>query len=897
MKGVAVTLGYPNLITDARAMIIATQLFSMIAYKLHANAVQLNFAYWQSSATSNDPKRTFLTPSPQRLMAITAVAHRFHLAVQWRPYLFEPDLWPSRSHNSIQPTDTKLWIQNYWVFLQPYLEAANLSGAYSFSIALELRSLLPHLALWTSLVQQSKSLFSGQIIYSQQHLPQVTLPLTARGYDAYQPITIPSPKDVSVAAFTRGFEHNLQVPEMQAPPSDLTLEEVGIPAQRHAYLRPSQFRYPRGTRVDRPVQTDWFVGACNAFYQLHLQGIYYYAINFNHFTPRENQSSNIYGFLGTTSEAAIAECFARTPNLPVQAATLYGARRPLSSSHAPTLAWGPAHRLEPSGGHPTSVSCPTSSFCVEVDLAGDVLTETAGTWSAPVNVDAVGLTAVSCASATLCVALDEAGNALRFDGTTWKVTAGVDSVPMSAISCVVGSTTCVAVDVAGHALTFSAGTWTAPNPVATSPLTAVSCATTHFCVAVDDGGHAHTYTGTWSTTGLGTMSLTAVTCPSTTLCVAGDDAGTLYRDDAGTWTSHPNALALGVASVSCASTARCVALGFTNASTTSKGTSWARATPAFRGDGGVAISCAPFADCTAAAYDGTVVVRAVSWGTPTVNDPRPGNVTGVSCGLATFCAAVDDAGNVMMWNGATWSAPTATGLPAASGISCAGRFCIAVSVNGRIIEYYAGVWRKPVRIDWSPLTAVSCVSPTFCAATDASNQVVIFNGLTWSKPTNEGVPQNQVRGYTAVSCVKPSFCVAVDTDGSEMFFGSSATPILYQADTPFVPLTAISCATSSLCIAVDEQGREVTFSVSGTTLTWSHPKRVDPYRLTAVSCTSNGYCLATDDNGGTVAYDGGTWSAPDRTGPLGAIGAVTCVAPDTCAASDLTSVAFSTATL
>jgi glycosyl hydrolase family 113 len=908
VKGIAIALGYANQLTDAQSMVIANQLFSMVSKKLHANAVSLNFAYWQSSTISNDPMRAPMTPSPQRLMAITAVAHRYHLAVQWRPYLFEPDLEPSRSHNSIKPTNAKLWLQNYWTFLQPYLEAANLCGAYSFSIALELRTLLPHLALWTSIVQRSKALFSGQILYSQQHLPQVTLPLTARGYDAYQPITLPSPNDVSVAAFTRGFEHNLEVPEMQSTPADLTLEEVGIPAQRHAYLQPSNFHYPPGTPMSRPVQTDWFTGACNAFYQLHLAGIYYYSINFNRFTPQENQSSSIYGWLGTPSEAAIAQCFARTPDVPVSSTdrveapldasvvpSTLRARTRVAPRAAPTPTWDAAQLIEPTGGHPTSVSCPTSSFCAEVDLGGDVLTETAGIWSAPTHIDQAGLVSVSCASTTLCLAVDEVGDALIYDGSTWDGSR-VDSVPMSSVSCITGSATCVAVDVAGRAFTFSAGTWSAPSQVATSPLTAVSCATTSYCVAVDDGGSAHTYTGTWSSTSLGTSSLTSVACATTSLCVAGDDAGSLYRDVAGSWTSHAKELPLGVASVSCASPTRCVALGATNISTATKGTSWARATPAFTGDGGVSVSCAPLGACTAAAYAGTVAVRTLNWSPATVNDPRPGNVTGVSCASSTFCAAVDDAGRAMLWNGATWSKPAPTGLPALSGVSCVGGFCVAVSVTGRVVEYAGGAWGKSIRVDFSPLTAVSCASATFCAATDASNQVVTFDGLRWAKPTNEGVPQTMVRGYTAVSCVAPSWCVAVNTDGSELFFGAG-TAYLYQADTKFVPLTGISCSSSSFCVAVDEQGREVTFRVSGTTFSWSRPKRIDPYRLTAVSCAADGYCLASDDNGGTVAGDGGAWGAPLRSVPLGAISAVACVASDTCAAADTANAAFSTATI
>lgn len=238
--------------------------------------------------------------------------------------------------------------------------------------------------------------------------------------------------------------------------------------------------------------------------------------------------------------------------------------------------------------------------------------------------------------------------------------------------------------------------------------------------------------------------------------------------------------------------------------------------------------------------------------------------------------------------------PVATGLESLSGVSCAGSLCVAVSNDGDAVEYSGGAWDKPVSIDTSDLTAVSCASPTFCAATDASNHILTFNGQVWSPPSTEGVPTRYVRGYTAISCVAPSFCVAVDTDGSELLYSPGAS-FLYQADTRFVPLTSVACASKSLCIAVDEQGQAVTYSFSGTSGTWSL-LHIDAYRLTAVSCTSGGYCLATDDHGGTVAFANGTWSQPTRTVPLGAISAVSCTGTSTCVATDPSDAAVSTAT-
>lgn len=310
-KGIAVLLDAANQITDAQAVAIANTMFSTIATKLHANAVSLNFPYHQSSSTANNPGRTAITPSPQRLAAISAIAHRYHLSVQYRPYLYEGNL-AQHSRTTIRPSNPTAWIQSYWTFLQPYLISANEAGVESFSVAQELPTLLPHLSSWTTLIQRAKTLYSGQLLYSQQHMPMVSLPLTAKGYDAYEPIPLKSEKLVSVAAFTRGFEHNFQLPGMQSSPADLTIEELGIAAVAGAYAEPYYEHYPVKTKVNRTVQEDWFQGACNAFWALQMKGIYFWAIGFNNFTPTENNTKGLYEWFGTPTQNVVANCFSRT---------------------------------------------------------------------------------------------------------------------------------------------------------------------------------------------------------------------------------------------------------------------------------------------------------------------------------------------------------------------------------------------------------------------------------------------------------------------------------------------------------------------------------------------------------------------------------------------------------
>jgi len=893
--GIAVTLGFANEITDARSITIANTLMPTITSRFHANAVSLNFPFWQSSTVSSDPGRAPMTPSPQRLVAITEIARRWHLRVQWRPYLFEGDLRP-QVRDSIHPTDPSMWFKRYWAFLQPYLEAANRSGVSSFSVALELRTMLPHLSSWTSIVERAKTLFSGQLIYSQQHQPQVSLPLTARGFDAYQPVILQRGETVSAGGFARGFERNLQAAGMQSTPADLTLEEVGIPAVSGANRQPNNFHYPIGTKLDRPLQTDWFLGACDAFWTLHLQGIYYFAIAFDRFTTSENQSSSLYGWLGTSSASAIARCFARGL-APSGRRSSTAPRVPAPHASSRALAWGVASVLEPSGGHPTSITCPTSAFCALSDLGGDVRTETSGAWSPPTHLDALGLSAVSCATATLCVAVDGLGSAFTFDGSNWTEASGVDPVGLTAVSCATSTTTCVAVDVAGDALVYSSGSWSAPRRVAPSPLNAVSCASSGLCRAVDASGTVYTYTGSWSArTTLGSDGLAAIDCPTTTVCVAGDDAGHLYRRGRGGWTKEAHVLSGGVASLSCATAVSCVALGPSSVAAKSTGSSWSDDGAILPGGSGAVVSCASDGPCTAVSYDGAAASYTTSWGRPTTVDPRSGILTSISCGTPTFCVAVDDAGGAATWNGTTWSSTSPTGTTSLSGVSCVVTFCVAVGESGAAVVFSGGVWARPVVADPRGLTAVSCTAPSFCAATDASNRVLTFNGTTWTRPSTLGVPQHFVRGYAGVSCVAAASCVAVDTDGSVLFFGSRPAEVR-QIGTPSVPLTSVACASVRLCVAVDEQGRAITFRASPARPSASSPARIDAYRLTSVSCTSTGYCLAADDNGGTVAYEGGRWSHVSRAAPLGAISAVSCAAPAQCVATDPTRASVSTTVL
>ena len=69
-----------------------------------------------------------------------------------------------------------------------------------------------------------------------------------------------------------------------------------------------------------------------------------------------------------------------------------------------------------------------------------------GTWSGPVDTGLFGASPPSCTSSTFCVAVDLDGNVATYNGTSWSAPAAIDpGVVLNAVSCA-SSTFCVAID-------------------------------------------------------------------------------------------------------------------------------------------------------------------------------------------------------------------------------------------------------------------------------------------------------------------------------------------------------------------------------------------------------------------------------------------------------------------
>jgi hypothetical protein len=222
--------------------------------------------------------------------------------------------------------------------------------------------------------------------------------------------------------------------------------------------------------------------------------------------------------------------------------------------------WSRPVTLSSAAGQPGSVSCPSTRFCLAVDaLDSSAFLFNGSTWShAPGISDPApgglpGMAAVSCSSSSFCAAVDNGPNAFTFNGTRWSPATAVDpGNQLSTVSCP-SAAFCAAVDYGPNVVTFNGTSWSKPSAIDPgSHLQAVSCATASFCVALDRRGNAFTFNGrAWSapvsalpnglTMGEGGISWPVVSCPASDFCAAVDGAdGNVATFTGRTWSAPVN---------------------------------------------------------------------------------------------------------------------------------------------------------------------------------------------------------------------------------------------------------------------------------------------------------------------------------------------------------------------
>ncbi len=294
--------------------------------------------------------------------------------------------------------------------------------------------------------------------------------------------------------------------------------------------------------------------------------------------------------------------------------------------------------------------------------------------------------------------------------------------------------------------------------------------------------------------------------------------------------------------------------------------------------------------------------------------PPGGGFSSVSCLSDTFCIATgggaaerggnqtDGSGVTVSWDGASWSAPSVY-LPApASGpvtaplmpaIDCtSGPLCMIVDGSGHVSTGDGTNWSSATPLSAGPplaanpadpgaghpgsrSAAVSCPTPTLCAAVDNTGHAYTYRNRSWlatqslGRPAAAGSPVSSLfqAGRVGVSCPTADTCVAVvgtsvlDWNGSS--WSLEPAPWAPALDTTS-SATAVACATPTLCAIVSGTG--LSYRNGGSA--WSPVETIDPHGgLDAISCPTASMCVAADSGGSVTTWDGKTWSAPQQVLP------------------------------
>jgi len=278
---------------------------------------------------------------------------------------------------------------------------------------------------------------------------------------------------------------------------------------------------------------------------------------------------------------------------------------------------------------------------------------------------------------------------------------------------------------------------------------------------------------------------------------------------------------------------------------------WSKAIPLAAGAVLTVVSCPSAGICVAGSSAGQSYKLLNGTATtigPVGSAPAPQGVSYLNCTTPTFCAAVPNLNQAVLFNGSAWGAPST--ISAAQGfesVSCVGTtWCISIDGEGNSFVYNGNGWSGNVGA-WGAANQISCVSSSFCVAVEGGTSV--WDGSSWTQP---GDTDNQGQ-LNSVSCASATFCMAVDSAGDALTWNGSAfsAPVLVSSEpaltgTDASGFTGVSCPTPTFCRAVDSVGR--VFGFNGTT--WSKGSTIDNgHALSSISCPTVSYCVAVDRSG------------------------------------------------
>jgi RHS repeat-associated protein len=269
-----------------------------------------------------------------------------------------------------------------------------------------------------------------------------------------------------------------------------------------------------------------------------------------------------------------------------------------------------------------------------------------------------------------------------------------------------------------------------------------------------------------------------------------------------------------------------------------------------------------------------------SWGAMTDIDGTKA-LWSVSCSSSSFCAAVDNHGDALIYNGSSWTKFSGfDGTVGLASVSCpTATWCMAVDALGYYVTWNGTNWTRqsPAFDSGNGPNAVSCPSSIFCMAVDSKGNALMFSSGNWTSSDIDGANM-----LTSVSCRASNFCIAVDEYGNAFTYNGQWTKAKPTGDTN--ALDALSCDSTGFCVAVDNQGNEAIRS--GGSWGTSDQKIDGTNSLASVSVISSSFYVVVDDVGNALIYNNGNWTKKDIDG-TNSLQSVSCRSTTFCSVVDL----------
>jgi len=275
-----------------------------------------------------------------------------------------------------------------------------------------------------------------------------------------------------------------------------------------------------------------------------------------------------------------------------------------------------------------------------------------------------------------------------------------------------------------------------------------------------------------------------------------------------------------------------------------------------------------------------VVVTFPTWGYVLPMDKTSGSppsLASVSCTSQHFCAAVDNAGNTLVFEGHAWSRPAFLDVNTYgfTSVSCATpAFCVAVDYDGFETTWTGHRWSAVHSIDQTGTgLSVSCPTVDFCAVVDTYGTGDFWNGKKWTHMTF-----STSGGADAISCISSSWCAAGDNTG-DVYTWIGKKWSEREVDSGGW-INAISCTKGPFCVAAGSDAE--TFNKSK----WSAVQPISVAALDSAACASSKFCMVGDGLGDTYQWNGSSWQKPRTIDPEQSISGLSCPLTTFCAAVD-----------